>query len=856
MLRALRSLFVFAALLAASFAAAQSVRWEPAGGTLGRDQISSITLVFDNAAPTAAPVPPTVPGLEFFENPRRSENTSIRMGTGTRTVQQRTISYTYRIRPTLSDGDVRIPAFTVDTDAGQLSVPAAGFTLAAATVGQTGLPLEKIASTRFVPPAAPLWAGEVFRLAHVLDVERRYATNDILAAPLDWAPAPLIAEEWSRPSGTEAQRDGQNRYLVTWQTRAIAPLPATSLALSPATQLVSLPTGTSSSFFLGQTLYEQFTLTTLPATISVRRLPLPAPDDFDGAVGQFTLASNIVPEKAAVGEPVTWTLSLDGTGNWPVIDRLPARELPQAFRVVSPRAQKTPKNNALFDATLTEDLVLIPQRPGRYTLGPYALSIFNPATGAYETLRTQPVTIEITAAAPLPGATTAGTNGESPTEAPDDHSPRTPTPPANVASLPSDPLSAGLVSPAPLPHWTLALRWTLAALAIPALLWAVLALLHARRHDPLRARRIAHARLVKLLPQLDAASREQGAENQTGAHSALNSRLLAWQQATRELFDLGSLTPTASDIADPAWSRLWNETERALYRPASQLSPEWHAQAREALRRATPPSRSIFAALRPAHLFGRALLFGVVLHALFGLAPSSIAAPASADPASLYARGDFPAAEAAWRRAVAADPRDAAPRHNLALALAQQGRWDEAAAHAYAAALHAPADPALERLLDATRPRAAYAPPHIPSLARRLAVHDWQLLALAAALVLLAFVPSAYLIARFSRGAFGQAAFYFGHLSLVIAAAAFVASLLALRAHGPAAASDAVLVWKTDTLRAVPTELGDQKVTADLPAGTLARVDKDFLGWRRLVLRDGNTGWVRAESLVGLWDNP
>jgi hypothetical protein len=850
------SFWLLAIVAFVTSASAQSVRWEPAGGTLGRDQTSTLALIFDNAAPDETPVPPDAPGLEFIGAAGRSEQTSLNIGTGARNVRQRTVTFTYRVRPTRSEGQVRIPAFTVATDAGPLTVPAAGFTLAEATVGDTGLTLDKIAITRFTPPAAPVWAGEVFRLSHTLDVSAAYFRQNILAGPLDWTAAPLIAEEWESPTATEITRNGERRAIITWQTRAIAPTATPGLVVPTATQLVNLPTGSSNSFFLGQSFFEQFTLTAPSVPLPVRRVPLPAPDDYDGAVGQFTLASKIVPETAAVGEPVTWTLTLDGTGNWPVIDRLPPRELPAAFRVVSPRAQKTPKNNALFDATLAEDLVLIPQKPGRYTLGPYTLSIFNPSTGAYETLRTAPVTIDIT-----PGS--AGTQPASSTTAEDpppgsDPAPRPPLPPAKISPLPGDPLPFGLVADAPFAAWPAPLRLTLAALALPAVLWLILAARHARRHDPLRSRREAHARLVALLPRL-----------QTGASDA---DLLAWQQAARELFALESVTPSATDLANPVWSALWIETERALYRPATGLSPEWHDTAADALRRSAPPRRSFFAAFRPAHLPAGAALVGLSVSSIFpllpvpasaassspvGLSVSSIS-PASAprDPAVLYARADFPAAESAWREAIAASPRDAAPRHNLALALAQQGRWNEAAAHAYAAALQAPADPALRRLLDATLPRASYAPPAIPDLARRLTVHDWQLLALAAALVLLALTPVAYLFARFARGPFGSASFFIGHLSLVVGAAALLAALLALRAHGPAAAPEAVLVWQADTLRAVPTELGEQEVTTDLPAGTLARVDKDFLGWRRLVLRDGNTGWVRAESLVGLWAAP
>ena len=51
--------------------------------------------------------------------------------------------------------------------------------------------------------------------------------------------------------------------------------------------------------------------------LDVQPLPQPAPEGFSGAVGQFELKSTLAPAQLKTGEPVTWTLTLSGTGNWP-----------------------------------------------------------------------------------------------------------------------------------------------------------------------------------------------------------------------------------------------------------------------------------------------------------------------------------------------------------------------------------------------------------------------------------------------------------------------------------------------------------------------------------------------------------
>ena len=378
---------------------------------------------------------------------------------------------------------------------------------------------------------------------------------------------------------------------------------------------------------------------------------------------------------------------------------------------------------------------------------------------------------------------------------------------------------------------------------IPLGLWLRLAARHAGTHDPRRPLREAHARLGRTIARLETATPPAPAD------------LLAWQADARLLLEVESLTPAARDLPDPAWAALWAETERVLYRPATPLSREWAGQAYATLATAALPACSPLAALRLAHLFPGAAV-ALTLVALLLAPPGRLAAAET--PSAPYEAGDFPAAAAAAREALTATPLDWAARHNLALALAQQGRWDEAAAHAYAARLQAPRAPETTRLAEVLAPHATFQPPRLSSAARLLSVHEWQTLALAAAILLL-LAPAAFIVAAYreqsakATGAFG---FILRISSFGFPLLALAAALFALRAHGPLAHPDAVLVWKTTTLRAVPTDAGDQKVTASLTAGTIARIDKVFLGWRRLVLPDGNTGWVRTEPLVSLWQAP
>ncbi|HTJ79428.1 MAG TPA: BatD family protein [Rariglobus sp.] len=820
---------------------AQSVRWEPAGGTLALNQVSELTLIFEQCEPKGSVSLPAVPNLDF-SNPSRSEQNSFSIINGNAS-RSTTVSLTYQVTPS-SRQTITIPAFDVATDKGTKHVASATFDIGDATVGQSNLSLDAVAQSKFTLPHDDVWAGEVFPLRYTLNATRRYFYQ--MASTPDWDASPLSVEPWDKPEQLSTMLNGEERISILYKTRAVAKTPGT-ITLKTASQLVNLATGTSAFGVFSRPNLEQFSVISKPATLVVKPLPTPTPADFNGAVGQFTLDSKVVPATAAVGEPITWTLTLAGTGNWPDLGGLPPRSVSKDFRIVQPQAKRTSKDNSLFDASLTEDIVLVPTKPGPYTLGPVTLSYFDPATGTYQTLKTEPVTITIS-----PGATTPAEAGNLGSEAGKPGStqagPQNPkseiTPPG---SIPRDPLSPASPAPSPLTSSVL-LTGLLASVIIPLLTWLTLALRRARTTDPRLPQRAARTRLTTTLATL----------GNTRAPTQIITLLQQWQHDVAILWKLDLAVPTASSFTSAdgtssthaeAWSALWNESERVLYREASTLPEDWIARAQAALAAKRVPGFSAFQLFLP-----RNLLPLCIIVASLAAAHSSFAA----DGRSAYAKGDFAAAETFWSDALKTDPTDWTAQHNLSLTLVQQNRWGEASGHALAAFVQQPQNPAVRWNLEFALTGAGLRPVEVMpfvdvdplhQLARFASPAIWQYTLLAAVWLIAASLALWFWLAYGKRHRLKPAAWTLFALALIVALAAGTS----LHLYGPLADTRTVFVAKATTLRSIPTDLDSPQKSSPLTAGLIATTDKTFLGWQRIAFPNGQTGWVRSTDLVPLW---
>ncbi|MBE7537547.1 MAG: BatD family protein [Opitutaceae bacterium] len=842
MRRANNTAFVLLCLWSFGRLEAQTAQWQPNHGSLGVGQASEIQLVFEDCAPTSNPQPPKVPGLSL-----ELTGTSQSIQTFNASISRR-INYTFLARPT-QRGPVRIPAFDVATDKGQVRAGAADFDVGDATVGQAGTSLDAIVQSRIHLPSQSVWAGEVFPLQYTLTIARRYSPQ--LASAIEWTPAPLTVEEWGKLETSEMMVGGEARLQVTNRSRGLA-RSAGTIIIKPAQQLVNLQTGTSMFGVFSRPTMEQYSISSPPGTLNVKPLPSPAPPGFNGAVGKFDLASKVVPSAAAVGEPITWTLELSGTGNWPDIAELPARQVSRDFRIVQPQPKRTVKEGSLFDASFSEDIVLIPTKAGTYPIGPYQWSYFDPKAGEYKTVMIAkafvtvsapptPVTLQSAGALP-PGAVERGASRSGSIA-----STLEPAPPPKP--VPGDPIIGSHIVPAPKSTGSVA-TWSLLSLPALALLWFALALRRARLTDSHRRQRDARMRLGLTLKALAAATETP----------VTHTLLREWQHDTLVLLGLSRTYASASHLvhsplindksALAAWIDLWAEADRVLYSIRQNLPEGWIERAQGAMASASLPRFSLLSLFAPRNLLPFVASFCVLM----------ILPPVrGANALELYREGKFAEAQKSWSDQVARDPTDWVARHNLSLALEQQDRWGEAAAHATAAYLQQPANEEVRKNWSFALNHAGYLPSQINNFVSPGPLHQvaqefspsvWKLLLIVWAWSA-AGAAGVLLLRAFSfLGAWAHpAAYVVGCISVLLAGASYAS----IHAFGLTADSRSVIFWRSANLRSVPTFADTTQKTTPVAPGTVAVVDKTFLKWHRLRFPDGQTGWIPAAEVIPLW---
>ncbi len=709
------------------------------------------------------------------------------------------------------------------------------FALAAAALGLgSAHAAEPSVSASLTAPAEEFWTGELFTLTFRTEVPE--AQFQSMVGSVSWTEDALRTEEWSAPS--KGRRREDRTWMATQETTIRGYAPASGrITLAAATQKVNVRSAPRSGGFSQGGVVVQVPVASAPLTLSFNPLPQPAPDGFTGAVGQFELTSMVNTDKVDVGEAVTWQLELRGTGNWPQIEHLPARPLAKNFEVVSPGERRAAIEGKAFDAVLSEELNLVPQRPGQFTLPPVAFVYFDPVEGAYKTLQTPAHPLQVL------GTATVGSVGmpEHTGVAVPDVPPLLPLDPAVAADLGLAPISVS--------KW-----WIPAALALalPLGLWVMLAAQRRHLTDPLRVRREARLRAQGALARL--------CDAEGLSISAGRQAMMVWQESAAAALGVALNPPCGQPMQQalaalslptvPTWQRLWREADAFVYGDAGALPDGWIVDAGRLLADATVARPSL------TSTFLRRNWWPAVAAVVVALTLSGPKLQAQDAGLDAYLAGDFAQAEMLWAQAADEQPRAVAPHYNRALALAQLDRWSESAAESLVALCLAPRDPAIRWQLALSLDRSGIDQTKILQLAHRpgwyriatqFSVGGWAwVFIFACVIVALAAAVSLWLLyAGQPKGRAG--------LALLPAALGLVLALVAVQAvhsYGALADEGTAIVTLDTALRSVPTEANAAQKTVPLPAGTLARAGRTFLGWTQLAFPNGQTGWVRSEELT------
>lgn len=168
------------------------------------------------------------------------------------------------------------------------------------------------------------------------------------------------------------------RYAV-FHREVLIPLHHGELQLDPFEMSVIV----NINFFGQGTPYE---LKSNSPTITVKPLPEPVPEDFTGAVGEYTMRVSVDTSAKVVGEPITITVDVSGKGNLKLMDDI-ILDIPTHFELYEPQIKENIKTTiGGMTGTKTYQFLVIPRQAGNYTLGPLSFSYFDPDSKSYKNM--------------------------------------------------------------------------------------------------------------------------------------------------------------------------------------------------------------------------------------------------------------------------------------------------------------------------------------------------------------------------------------------------------------------------------------------------------------------------------------
>ncbi len=156
-------------------------------------------------------------------------------------------------------------------------------------------------------------------------------------------------------------------------------------------------------------LSEELHLRTPELAVEVQPLP-PAPAGFGGLVGQVSLTTKLQPYKVHLGDGVTLAVTLAGSGHLQGV-AAPRLDLPPGLTVFPPQQQSEEHvAGGTVQGRSTWTYVIVPTRPGLFSVRPPSVSYFDPVHGGYHQAESPALTL-VALPAPPPAAGAAGTAG-------------------------------------------------------------------------------------------------------------------------------------------------------------------------------------------------------------------------------------------------------------------------------------------------------------------------------------------------------------------------------------------------------------------------------------------------------------
>lgn len=338
----------------------------------------------------------------------------------------RSVKFTYTVLPK-KEGTFTIPALQLDAGGKKLATQPLKLTVSAqAGSAQGGTIAEKaesaFASAEWVVPKATAYVGEAIPAELRLYVDQRVQCQ-LQQMPIVSGDG-FIVQKMGQPQQRQITKDGRTFTLAIFKT-ALTPVKTGKLTLPNADintvailpskrqrrpQIPGFPDAFNDPFFSGAFNTQQ-QVTIRPDAVEMEIKPLPSagkPQNFSGAVGQFTLETKAAPLRIHTGDPITVTTVVKGVGSFDRMDA-PTFAEESGWHTYPASGKFRADDEVGISGAKTFEAAIIPETV-HAALPKIEFSYFNPSTEKYETLsgdRIQLTMEGVEAPSPTPAAVVA-----------------------------------------------------------------------------------------------------------------------------------------------------------------------------------------------------------------------------------------------------------------------------------------------------------------------------------------------------------------------------------------------------------------------------------------------------------------
>jgi len=337
--------------------------------------------------------------------------------------------YNYTVMP-LRPGTFKIPPQVLRTGHDGLRTPELTLNVADSPVrssrsNQSTEPADdrKLAFAELVVTKASAYVGEVIPVEIRLGFSVR--TRSRLTGGPELTGQGFTTQKMPQPQQNVETINGRSYEVLTFKT-AIAAARAGKFEIGPveAKALVQVPRRSAaprSPFdlfnmddpfadpffnnpFAGSPEQREVDIKSEPASLEVKALPPNQPPNFSGAIGAFTMATDVKPKSGQIGDPLTVSATISGRGNFDRVST-PVLENERGWHKYPPSSNFKQDDDIGISGSKSFEMVLTPNER-KSEVPPLIFSYFDPLKAKYVTLKSGPIAVQIEGGA-APSATPA-----------------------------------------------------------------------------------------------------------------------------------------------------------------------------------------------------------------------------------------------------------------------------------------------------------------------------------------------------------------------------------------------------------------------------------------------------------------